>query len=130
MHLNTFLTEHQPGCTPVRPCDSCEAVTFLRSKLSAENFDALFELLASDAGSPTQLKPGPYSASNPMPDDVSISYLPLSVLTLHALQYAEIDTVGKLVTRSPEQLLGLRSLGPRGLLYVTEALKEVGRSLT
>jgi hypothetical protein len=35
------LFEHAPNCTPLTPCQACELVTWLRTKISEEDFDEL-----------------------------------------------------------------------------------------
>jgi hypothetical protein len=35
------LFEHAPNCTPISPCQACELVTWLRTKLKEEDFEEL-----------------------------------------------------------------------------------------
>lgn len=120
-----FLLNHLPGCSPLTPCPSCEAASFLRSKLEPADFET-FLLKVKDAVSRNA---GPYSGENPAPLEAGISVLSLSIRSTHCLSNSNKNTIGDVVKMTEIELLRLPNFGRRSLDEVKEALAKVGRKL-
>lgn len=124
LEVSTFLLEHMPGCTPVNPCASCEAVSFLRSKLTGEDFK---ELLAKIKPSPTGKLS--YSPENPVPLEASIRILELPTRSENCLKAESIDTIGDLAKKTENELLIIPNLGRKSLNEIKENLAAFGRRI-
>ena len=108
--MTKMLIDHMEGCTPFNPCTSCQAVAFLKSKLSDDDLRQLTAILyAPDAKL-----------------NESIERLNLSVRTYHALINDNIRTVGEVLSRSERDLLRIPNFGRRSLNEVREVLTQRG----
>lgn len=115
------LFDHLPGCSPLRPCVSCEAAEFLRSRLSEDDYRGLIAKV-----SPKGLA---YSAGNPVPLDASVDILDLSVRSAICLQNDNVRTIGDLVQKSEAEMLRMPHFGRKSLNEINGALAAVGRRL-
>ena len=61
--------------------------------------------------------------------DLPIEALDLSERPRNCLRRAQIETVGELVTRTPDDLLNITNFGQKSLDEVTAKLDELGLSL-
>jgi DNA-directed RNA polymerase subunit alpha len=62
-------------------------------------------------------------------DDMTIEELDLSVRAFNCLKRAEINTVGELINKTPEEMMKVRNLGKKSLEEVDEKLALLGLSL-
>jgi DNA-directed RNA polymerase alpha subunit len=122
--MPAFIFDHMPGCTPLTPCVSCKAVSFLKAKLSPEDFNDLVSQLRGATG-----VTGEYSADYPAPDDVPVTILSLTARSANTLKNEHIVTIGDLVKTSPHELLRTPNFGRKSLKEIEEALAAVGRRL-
>jgi DNA-directed RNA polymerase alpha subunit len=124
--MTTFLLAHMPGCTPLSPCASCEAVNFLRGKLSEQDFAALLEKVRT-----ATVKSGsPYSHETPVPLDALVDeVLRLPVRASCCLKNDNIRTIGELVQKTEAEMLRTPNFGPKSLRDLKEELARVGRRL-
>lgn len=111
--MTTFLLDHIEGCTPVKPCASCEAANFLRSKLSKEDFNVLLEKIR--ATTPKETPPSLES---------SIDILDLTLRPYNCLKAENILTIGDLIKNTPRDLLMISNLGRKALSEIKEKLAE------
>lgn len=73
------------------------------------------------------------AASSFMSDDLmksSVEELDLPVRITNALKAIEVDTIGKLLTVNPSQLMKAKNLGAKSLSLISEKLSERGLSLS
>jgi len=69
-------------------------------------------------------------ASSGSPDlDLRIEDLDLSERPRNCLKRAQVNTIGELVERTPDELLGITNFGQKSLDEVLERLDERGLSL-
>ena len=61
--------------------------------------------------------------------DMQIEELELSVRSFNCLKRANIDTVGPLCAKTPEEMMKVRNLGRKSLDEVLQKLKGIGLSL-
>ena len=61
--------------------------------------------------------------------DMQIEELELSVRSFNCLKRANIDTVGQLCAKTPEEMMKVRNLGRKSLDEVLQKLKGIGLSL-
>ncbi len=116
--MPTFLVDHFDGCTPLQPCNSCQAANFLRSRLKPEDFNHLIEI----AGGKSVLKQAPL--------DTLIKTLPgLSARSYNGLRNDNIQTIGELIVKTGMELLRIPNFGRRSLAEVESALMSVGHAL-
>lgn len=62
-------------------------------------------------------------------DDMTIEELDLSVRAFNCLKRAEINTVGELINKTPEEMMKVRNLGKKSLEEVDNKLSELGLAL-
>jgi len=108
------LFNHVLGCTPLNPCASCKAATFLRSKLSADDFKEFASMMQK-------------ASTGPLAD--SIDTLDFTVRTANCLKAESIHTVGDLVKLTEMELLKIPDLGRRCLNEIQEVLSHRGLEL-
>ena len=81
----------------------------------------------SDPGSPFD---GVVTTESSSPDlDLPIEALDLSERPRNCLRRAQIETVGELVQKTPDELLNITNFGQKSLDEVTAKLDELGLSL-
>ena len=61
--------------------------------------------------------------------EMNIDELELSVRSYNCLKRANINTVGELINRTPEEMMKVRNLGRKSLEEVLAKLKELGLEL-
>ena len=61
--------------------------------------------------------------------EMNIDELELSVRSYNCLKRANINTVGELINRTPDEMMKVRNLGRKSLEEVLAKLKELGLEL-
>lgn len=116
--MSTF-SSHEKGCTPLNPCKKCEAMVFLRSKLTEENVTIFLELLEFlellQEDTPSL--------------DAPIHILGLNARTLNALTSDHLTTLEKILKKTPGELLRIPNFGEASLKNLSEALRLIGREI-
>ena len=113
---------HQAGIRTVKELVSKTPLDLLRlPHFGRASLEAVEEVLA---GKGLSLRA---SARSLEPGDISV--LNLSVRSHGALRSEGINTVRELVSRTPEELLGIRNLGMNSLIEIEDALKRRDLSL-
>ncbi len=75
------------------------------------------------------IAPPPVEPGNKTADGMSIEELELSVRSFNCLKRANINTVGELCDKTPEDMMKVRNLGRKSLEEVLAKLAELGLSL-
>lgn len=117
-----FLLEHFEDCAPLKPCVSCQAAAFLRSKLSSEDMAALLRMAKPSAAVSS-------THSRKVSPTDSIKSLALGRRVLRVLENGEITTVGDVTEKTPRELSRLPNFGYDSLLQIVGALAKVGLTL-
>jgi len=123
--MKTFLLDHLPNCTPLKPCASCEAAAFLRGKLSDADLQTFLEQVRK-----ARAEFGEFSPDSPAPLDTPITTLePLPNMVMNALRNHEIGTIGDLIKMTETDFLRIPNCGRQSLTFLSKALARVGRRL-
>jgi len=111
-----FLVDHLHGCTPLKPCKSCEAAHFLKSKLSAPDFERLLSIAGA-------------RGTIVVSDDDPIDVLDLDSRAFSAIKNDNIRTVKELTEKTRRELLRMPNFGRVSLARIETALAVCGRRL-
>ncbi|MBR3437713.1 MAG: DNA-directed RNA polymerase subunit alpha [Lachnospiraceae bacterium] len=103
-----------------------EAVS-LAAKVLSEHLALFINLSEKSAG--TQVIVEKAEKEDPPLKDMQIEELELSVRSFNCLKRANIDTVGQLIAKTPEEMMKVRNLGRKSLDEVLQKLKGIGLSL-
>ena len=104
-----------------------EAVS-LAAKVLSEHLNLFIDLSESAKGA-SVIAPPPVEPGNKTADGMSIEELELSVRSFNCLKRANINTVGELCDKTPEDMMKVRNLGRKSLEEVLAKLAELGLSL-
>lgn len=118
--MTRVLFEHVPGCTPMKPCLSCQVATYLRGALRLGQYNHLLKMIHPPPEIPEDQK---------IPLIASIEDLHLSSRTRNALKKEHIRTVHELIRTPSEALLRMPNFGAKSLAEIEEALMTRGRRL-
>ncbi len=118
--MQTFLLDHLEGCTPLQPCASCDAVAFLRGKLSADDFATLIE---KTKGVKNPSEEGVIAL------DASIDVLQMTNRPTNGLKSEKIYTIGDLVKKTEDEIRRIPNIGRRSFYEIVEKLALIGRHL-
>ena len=113
-----LFSEHEEGCTPLLPCRNCQAVAFVKLKLSGKDF-SIFAGLCGVAV--PAIKTG--DLDRPLTD------FEWAVRTGNCLKASNIETVGQLIRQTEESLLRIPNFGRSSLAEVREVLASIGHNL-
>ncbi len=120
-----FLLEHMLGCTPIKPCLSCQAVAILHEKLDNSEINTLFGL-ARQAASPEGEDQDASSGNTVLAR--RLDEFELSPATTNALKGNEIVTLGDLICRTESEMLRIPGFGRRSLNEIKVVLQSLGLS--
>lgn len=107
--MDEFFLSHRKGCTPILPCASCIAISFLRSKLSEADFEEFVTKI-------TALKVTEGLVEG------SIDVLEITVRAANYLKEKQIFTVGDLLKQTEGDLLKIPNLGRKSINEIKEVL--------
>ncbi len=121
------LFEHLPGCTPLKPCASCEFVRFLKEKLSPEDFRKMAELAhrIGEAAEPT-------TATRDADDadlGKSVDDLEISARVRNVLKGADLRTIRQVLEWTEQDLRRLPNFGRKMLADLQLGLARIGRHI-
>ena len=122
--MSISLLVHEEGCTPVNPCRSCKALSFLRTRLNEEEIATFLSHLGVETGGKKV-----YSRDNPIPLDAPIKELGLTIRVSNGLLNENVQTVGDLVGKTEADVLRMVALGHRALREIKEQLSMMGQNL-
>ena len=108
---------------------SAKSAVSLSAKIMSEHL-ALFVNLASDTEVVEDVWKGDESEVKEQILTKTIGDLDLSVRSFNCLKRAGINTVGDLISKSPEEMMRVRNLGKKSLEEVIAKLEEYGLSFT
>lgn len=108
---------------------SAKSAVSLSAKIMSEHL-ALFVNLASDTEVVEDVWKGDESEVKEQILTKTIEDLDLSVRSFNCLKRAGINTVGDLISKSPEEMMRVRNLGKKSLEEVIAKLEEYGLSFT
>ena len=108
---------------------SAKSAVSLSAKIMSEHL-ALFVNLASDTEVVEDVWKGDESEVKEQILTKTIEDLDLSVRSFNCLTRAGINTVGDLISKSPEEMMRVRNLGKKSLEEVIAKLEEYGLSFT
>ncbi len=114
--MKIFPLDHLEGCSPSTPCASCEALVFLRAKLSAEELDEFLALIH---------KASLGNVRAPIDSPVSILGLPKRTVNA-ARKEKNIITIRGFVETPEAELSETPGLGRQSIHRISEALAKVG----
>jgi DNA-directed RNA polymerase alpha subunit len=119
--MKILLVDHVDGCTPLKPCLSCQAAAFLKGKLAPADFDELVKILQPE------VPPG----TVPAPLSTLLSALDMPTRASKQLGYCNIRTIGDVLEVSERDLLGTQvpNFGRKSLNDLKQALAQVGHKL-
>ena len=118
-----FLIEHLDGCTPAMPCASCEAMAFLKNKLSPEDFKEFLQMLEDAAVDPSDTPPNAI-LSSPWAEELQVSN---RIAT--ALREERKHTVGDVVRMTRGEIERMPNIGKTSILALEEELAKHGLRL-
>lgn len=117
--MKILLVDHVEGCTPLKPCISCQAAAFLKEKLQPEDFNRLLKILQPDAT--------PDIERTPL--NTPLSALGMPTRASRSLELYDINTIGDVLNKSERELLRTPNFGRKSLNDLKEALAKVGYRL-
>ncbi len=110
---------HEPGCTPIHPCNNCAISSFLRQTLGKENFAKSVELCDTIPDKESNLE----KTIGELFGDT------FSARTLNCLRNDNFKTLADLLDRSQADLLRIPNFGQISLSEVKEGLAKMGHRL-
>jgi len=111
------LNKHDEGCTPLRPCQTCKSVAFLRQELTPDQFERYVQSVHSGDADVEALQGTP------------VETVELSVRTSNLLKNLNIRTIEQLEQKTEAELLRNPGSGRKTVQEIRRALAELNRDL-
>lgn len=121
-----FLTEHLDGCTPLSPCASCKALTFLRLNLKGKLYGEFLKIVSEAYGLQKPIETRPAVDLEESWQDV---FPDLSTRLRCALINDNLTTVGDIVAKTEAEIRRTPNVGDVSVTELTQALASKGLAL-
>ncbi len=114
------INVHKKGCTPFNPCNTCQAVVWLKEELTPEELQRFLPILRGFIQ-----KTGCVLVISNEILDLSIQDLKLTARATNCLSAEKICCVGQLIQKERAQMMDLPNLGPKAFSEIEDRLAEM-----
>jgi DNA-directed RNA polymerase alpha subunit len=118
-----FLIDHLEGCTPVKPCASCQALSYLRSRLKPTEYQEFAKFLEAGTGRKIEL---PAIAEIDMSKSWEEILPRLSTRLSNGLKNGNVQTIGDLLKQTRQVILRIPNISDRSADELDAALATKG----